>query len=312
MQTKLTHLREHIEKLYSFSVVARTGSLNQASHNLRLSQAGLSHSIKVLETCLDTSLFIRTTKGMTLTRSGEILLDYCRKLFFELDALEIEVKNPDAQKESIARIGTHETLAIHVWPEFIAKLKQRHPSLNISLNSGRVTSLMQGLKSDKHHLIVTVEPTDDSETMRIPLYKGDFGFYVSTKNGPYAKWPKAKSIKSEDLVKHPMFTDTHAEIKQGASIPNYLMTQGFDFEQSFEVSSFESSIQLATRGLGVAFLPQRNAKLAVSNGLLRKLRIRGVSEQGFGQYQICATFLKANAKIKVIESILSELKSNFI
>ena len=56
-----------------FYHVARSLSFSEAASELFISQSAVSQSIKVLEKRLDITLFIRSTKRVSLTREGEIL-----------------------------------------------------------------------------------------------------------------------------------------------------------------------------------------------------------------------------------------------
>ena len=54
-----------------FSVVARTGSVNRAAHELGMSQPTLSRRLKELERHVGAPLFFRAASGVKLTPEGE-------------------------------------------------------------------------------------------------------------------------------------------------------------------------------------------------------------------------------------------------
>ena len=56
-----------------FSVVARTGSVNRAAHELGMSQPTLSRRLKELERYVAAPLFFRASSGVKLTQEGEDL-----------------------------------------------------------------------------------------------------------------------------------------------------------------------------------------------------------------------------------------------
>jgi len=60
--------------LRSFVAVAQTGNLTQAAKRLYTTPPAISAHIKTLEEELSTPLFIRSSKGMSLTDKGELLL----------------------------------------------------------------------------------------------------------------------------------------------------------------------------------------------------------------------------------------------
>ena len=58
-----------IEQYRIFNVVAKSQSFSKAAASLFMTQSAVSQAIKQLETSIDTGLFIRTPKGVELTRS---------------------------------------------------------------------------------------------------------------------------------------------------------------------------------------------------------------------------------------------------
>ncbi|MBR7539064.1 LysR family transcriptional regulator, partial [Mycobacterium tuberculosis] len=61
-------------------VVAETGTVSGAAEKLARTQAAVSMQLKRLEADLGTQLLKRSSRGVSLTDSGEILVAYARKL----------------------------------------------------------------------------------------------------------------------------------------------------------------------------------------------------------------------------------------
>ena len=57
-----------------FQAVARKGSISKAAESLHYVQSNVTNRIQQLERLLQTQLFYRTNRGMTLTPAGENLL----------------------------------------------------------------------------------------------------------------------------------------------------------------------------------------------------------------------------------------------
>ncbi|MCF6807988.1 LysR family transcriptional regulator [Thiotrichales bacterium 19S9-12] len=69
----------------TYLVVANLLSFTKAAKQLGISKAAISHAIKSLEDEFGLPLFIRTTRKISLTTEGELLLDQCQKLNQALD-----------------------------------------------------------------------------------------------------------------------------------------------------------------------------------------------------------------------------------
>lgn len=64
--------------LKAFMAIVRQSTVHRAASELHLTQTAVTQRIRALEKELDTTLFIRSRKGMKLTQEGEALLHYCR------------------------------------------------------------------------------------------------------------------------------------------------------------------------------------------------------------------------------------------
>ena len=68
--------------------IADSGSMNEAAKQLFVSQPSLSGSVKELEKELGFDLFIRSNKGIVITRDGEEFLGYARQVAQQYNLLE--------------------------------------------------------------------------------------------------------------------------------------------------------------------------------------------------------------------------------
>jgi len=74
----------NIRHLRAFTEVARQGSISQAAEVVFLSQPAITHAISKLETALNTTLFIRLHKGMSLTETGRSYLRRTNRALAEI------------------------------------------------------------------------------------------------------------------------------------------------------------------------------------------------------------------------------------
>ena len=89
MDLNLTNLEYVVE-------VARSGSISKAAHNLFISQPHLSNQIKAIEKQLGVSLFLRSAKGIELTREGKIFVDEAQSIICNIKSLQSKLQvNPE-------------------------------------------------------------------------------------------------------------------------------------------------------------------------------------------------------------------------
>ncbi len=80
------------EMLQTFATVAQLRSFSAAAELLHKTTSAISYRIKTLEDSLGTPLFQRTTRSVTLTPSGEVLLEKASLIFEWLHTLPEELR----------------------------------------------------------------------------------------------------------------------------------------------------------------------------------------------------------------------------
>lgn len=76
-----------------FVYVAETESFTQAAKKIGFSTAQVSRQISALEKRLDTKLFYRTTRKVSLTQEGRLFYQHCRSILDGLDEAERAISN---------------------------------------------------------------------------------------------------------------------------------------------------------------------------------------------------------------------------
>src|SRR5580693_7060733 len=77
--------------LQTFLTVAEAGQISEAARRLHLSQPTVTGHIRRLEASLETTLFIRSASGVSLTERGAHLRERVQDLFAELEEMLREV-----------------------------------------------------------------------------------------------------------------------------------------------------------------------------------------------------------------------------
>lgn len=152
--------------LHYFAVVAEENNLRRAAERLFMAQPPLSRHIKRLEERLGLTLFIRHTKGLTLTEDGARVLESIRpllrlqaKTFQQLDALAKPL-------EKVFALGFTTGFEQGIFSAMEAHLRERHgKSLRVTRNSspklvrdvrkGRLDAALVALPLDAPGLTVT-------------------------------------------------------------------------------------------------------------------------------------------------------------
>ena len=78
--------------------VSQVGTLSEAAKRLYISQPSLTNAIKELEKELGITIFIRTNKGVILSRQGEEFLGYARQVNEQTNLIEERWPKKDGLK----------------------------------------------------------------------------------------------------------------------------------------------------------------------------------------------------------------------
>jgi LysR family transcriptional regulator, transcriptional activator for dmlA len=108
-----------------FSTLARCGSLSAAP--------AVSKHLALMESRVGVSLVVRTTRRMSLTPEGELVLEHARRILGEIDDMEQLLGVSKAMPKGLLRVNA--TLGFgrsHVAP-LISKFVRRHPLVEVQL-----------------------------------------------------------------------------------------------------------------------------------------------------------------------------------
>lgn len=83
-----------------FVAVAEEGHVGRAASNLRIAQPAVSRQIRRLENELGASLFLRTPRGMSLSRAGEVFLEHARAVLNSVEAARNAVQGSRSTQQS--------------------------------------------------------------------------------------------------------------------------------------------------------------------------------------------------------------------
>lgn len=123
----------NLEDLPYFLALTRYGRLTVAADRLGVEHTTIRRRITALEKRLGTRLFDKSQQGWTLTASGQRLLPYARRIESEADAAQAAITDSEHNLEGTVRIVATDGLGGAVIAPGLARLRQRHPGLEIEL-----------------------------------------------------------------------------------------------------------------------------------------------------------------------------------
>jgi DNA-binding transcriptional LysR family regulator len=120
-------------QLRSFVIVAEEGHLTRAAQRLNTSQPAVSAHIKALEEELGVTLFVRTPKGMELTKEGELLKTQAEKCLTDANELLHQAKRLHGNLIGVIKIGVNTYPEILKISQFLSAMAANYPKLECHL-----------------------------------------------------------------------------------------------------------------------------------------------------------------------------------
>ncbi|MDN5795012.1 MAG: LysR family transcriptional regulator [Intrasporangium sp.] len=126
-----------LRQLEYFLAAAETGTVTAAARRCSASQAAVSTGLSELERGLRLQLLVRrTAKGVTLTRSGELVLAIARRILDDVTELEVLAETELDEVAGPLRVGCTHALSPRVLPALAQAFRQQHPLVDLDLFDG--------------------------------------------------------------------------------------------------------------------------------------------------------------------------------
>lgn len=121
-----------VESLKSFVRVVETGSFSAVARESGASQSAVTRQIGQLETHFGVRLLHRTTRRLSLTDDGRILLGHARQVLEDTTAMEAELGQHGQQPVGLVRLGAPLSAGLFLAPR-LPELVGRYPGLLVEL-----------------------------------------------------------------------------------------------------------------------------------------------------------------------------------
>ena len=108
-----------IQQIRYVVTVAECSSMNKAAEKLFVSQPSLSSAVKELEDELNMEIFIRNSRGVTVTDAGNEFLAYARQLLEQYEFMHERFVEKEAGKKKFSVSMQHYSFAVKAFVEIV-------------------------------------------------------------------------------------------------------------------------------------------------------------------------------------------------
>jgi DNA-binding transcriptional LysR family regulator len=154
-----------LDVLRTFVAIADTGSFTLAANAVFRTPSAVSMQIKKLEENLGRQVFLRDARSVSLTKDGEMLLGYARRLLALNREAMAKFIMPDIA--GVVRLGSPDDYGEHILPTVLKRFAQSHPSIAVDVTIDQSSNLKRRLADRQLDLtlITTRRDIEDAEIL---------------------------------------------------------------------------------------------------------------------------------------------------
>src|SRR6188474_1031368 len=126
--------------------VAARGSFSAAADALAYTQSAVSQQIAALEREAGTTLVERNARGVRLTDAGRALVEHADAILARLSDAEAELEAIAGLRGGRLRLAAFPSAGASIMPEAIARFRDRHPAVELTLEPAEPGPALQRLR----------------------------------------------------------------------------------------------------------------------------------------------------------------------
>ncbi|WP_059044357.1 LysR family transcriptional regulator [Paenibacillus rubinfantis] len=239
-----------------FQIVAREGSITKAAARMGYVQSNVTARIRQLEAELGTGLFYRHNRGMTLTSSGKMLLDYADKILGLLDEAAAALSF-SGEPTGPLLIGSTQTTAAVRLPKLLSKYYELYPKVELTLTTDLSDRLAEKVLQYELDVAFGHFRFSHDELATIPVYDEEV-VVIS---------PPGIDNLDEALAKPSLVYSRGCSYRE--MLENLQHAQGRTYLGTMEFGTLEAILGGVSAGLGISLVPRSIAEKPEQDGTVR-------------------------------------------
>ncbi|MBV7699819.1 LysR substrate-binding domain-containing protein [Streptomyces sp. TRM70350] len=289
-----------LRHLQHFVAVAEDQHFTRAAERLMVSQSGLSASIRALERELQTPLFVRTTRRVTLTPAGRALLGEAERILAQVRAAHEAVAAVQGVLRGMLALGTEQCIAGVNVARLLAAFRHRHPDVEICLRQAGSGALAEEVAAGRLDLAFAVRTQEDTDQLRsVPLTSEPMTVLCH----PTHRLAAAGAAVTPQELGGEVFVDFHPDWGPRRATDAAFARAGVRRTVALEVNDVHSLLDLLDENLGIAVVPHHFRHKRPS---LTALPLKGTGE---AEYETVALLPPREATSPAARALMALLDS---
>jgi DNA-binding transcriptional LysR family regulator len=250
--------------LRSFVALADELHFGRAAQRVHVVQAALSQHIQDLESEVGARLFDRTTRRVSLTDVGRVLLPEAHGVLAAVDRAAACAKSAARGQSGILRVGFVSAAALSVLPRLLLAFKATSVNVDLELAELGTRAQLDALCARQLDVALVLAPAEVASSQSSLVLNEEPLQAVLPSRHPLAG---RRRISLRDLSEDPtiwMVARSEPQLRQ-----HYIrlcQSQGFIPNIKYEVDHVLSMLGLVAAGMGISFAP-RSVRLLAPEGV---------------------------------------------
>ncbi|MFD6891810.1 LysR family transcriptional regulator [Streptomyces sp. NPDC059957] len=243
-----------VQRLRILRAVAEHGSFNKAAGALLLTPSAVSQHIAALERGLGHPVAVRSTRGITLTEPGRLLVEAAEAVSAELDRVRHEIDRVTAERPRLT-VATFVSGGRRLLPGTLAGFVAAHPEVELTVLEAEPEEAVPMVASGAADLALTYHFDGP-----LPLRPGAGLDWLALMEDPLAlvlppghRFAGRTSVAPAELASERWVLGCR---KTEAYLRRYAERAGFDLRVAASTTDYFFARSLVEAGVGVALIPR--------------------------------------------------------
>src|SRR4051794_28067158 len=268
-----------VRRLRVLREVAARGSFSAAADALHFTQSAVSQQIAALEREAGMPLVERNARGVRLTHAGEVLVRHADVILARLADAEAELEAIAGLKGGRVRMASFPSAGATIAPAAIARFRERHPEVEISLVLAEPPQSAEMLRTGEIDVALVIdtpwECAVDDGLERTPLL--DDPMYICL---PRAHTHASKSrLRLEDVAGEAWLLGTTGTCPDTSIFLRACERAGFEPRIAFHSDDYLAIQGFVAAGMGGSFIPDLALVTVRDDVIIRELTPRAPSRR---------------------------------
>lgn len=265
-------MENNLNLYHIFYTVAKNKNISLAAKELYISQPAISKAISKLENNLETTLFIRSSRGVTLTEEGAILFEQVRNAFTSINNGEEQLRKIARLGVSHLSIGVSITLCKYILLPYLKEFIKENPHVTISITCHPSLETIRDIENGITEIGLVGIPSDTGTLHYEPVCEIQDTFVATD---TYLKNLRIRENGTRtSLLANANFMMLNKENISRKYVDNYLTSHQITMNNILEINTMDLLIELAKIDLGIACVIRNFVKDDIKNGTFKELTFK--------------------------------------